>query len=173
MSSESLCYFSTCTSTMQIFCFPELKLNIIRFIWVSSSEIHCGNTDGTCQWYQLQTTQCHQNSWLLIMNITVKRCVCNCCCNLYNYLFLILGYGKKWMPYLWCSVRTLMLTNVWWSMKHVNCTPVLCSGSLSVPSAFSTELGDNSDTKVVWSEHLLPRHTRGCPSLTARGIHDF
>lgn len=52
-------------------------------------------------------------------------------------------------------VAVLRPSCVWWSMKHVYCTPVICSVSLNFPTAFSVESGDGSETEAVQSKHLL------------------
>ncbi len=54
-------------------------------------------------------------------------------------------------------------------MKHMYCTPVLRSGSLTFLSAFTTEFKEDSDTKVVQSKHLSPLHTHGVHTSLHRG----
>lgn len=71
-----------------------------------------------------------------------------------------------------CGVTTLMLTNVWRSMKHVYCTPVI---TLWLPELYRQRLVWNRETiqtpKRFNQSTYCPLARSWCPHLTARGTH--
>lgn len=155
-------HFSACTNTMQMFYFPQLKLDRIGFTWafflpqkhIVSEQKHWANF--SVKSATVVSKNANYFFWILLWTVG-KFCVRDCC---YDYLFIILRYGnkkKKCYLYLWLRCYDPHVDKC--VAVHEACVLHSCDNALTprtLPTAFSVESGDDSDAQAVQSKHLLP-----------------